>query len=175
MMRRFALLVGLLLPLMPTNAIAELVNLDDFIAGIEKGGLDGGCVPKGPLANFIGQLIERYSLFADGSRIGGAPVKIPVQFAAAIGKASAQSHKDGHSIIRVPLVGTYRGLRTRELIVHTGHENGYSETRILFAASKDEVEAIIGREIVPAGHPAGFNGKVIGRNKGSELICDTST
>jgi hypothetical protein len=168
-----ALLVVLLLP---SRAVAEaaLINLDGFIAGIEKGGLEGGCVPKGPLSSFIGQLIARYSSFADGTRKPSAQVKIPEQFAAAIGKARVQK-REGYTIIQVPLVGIYRGLRTRQLTIHTGHENGISETRILFDASKREAEDAVGRDIVPKEHPAGFNGKIVKRGAGAELICDTST
>jgi hypothetical protein len=174
MIKLWALLVVVLFPLRAAAEV-ELINLDGFIAGIEKGGLEGGCVPKGPLSSFIGQLIVRYSSFADGTWKPSMQVKIPEQFAAAIGKARVQKRKEGYTIIQVPLVGTYRGLRTRQLTVHTGHENGISETRILFDASKREVEDVVGRDIVPKEHPAGFNGKIVKRGAGAELICDTST
>jgi hypothetical protein len=153
----------------------ELIDLGSFIAGIEKGGLDEACRPKGPLAKFTGQLINRYSF--DRSRHDPSRgVTIPKEFAAAIGTAQAENRKrDGYTAIRVPLVGLYRGLRTRELTVHTGHQNGISELRILFDNSRDEVESVLGPDLAPARRPLDFPRDVVSRGKRAELVCDNST
>lgn len=153
----------------------DLIDLGSFIAGIEKGGLEQACRPQGPLGEFAGQLIKRYS-FDLSVRKKNTHVTIPKQFAAAIGKAKAENRKsDGYTVIRVPLVGLYRGLRVRELTVHTGHQNGISELRILFDNSRDEVESVLGPDLASARRPLDFPRDVVSRGQGAELICDNST
>ena len=108
-------------------------------------------------------------------------MKIPDRFAPAIGKARAEDHKT-YTVIRVPLVGTYRGLRTREIVLYGGHSNGINATHILFDASRQEIEKVLGPDLaqVRQGWDEGDYGfvwraEVVSRGKGADLICDTST
>ena len=179
---RIRVVVGLLLAscLFSPASASEVVNLDVFIAGIEKGGSDG-CRPKGPLAEFVRRLGERYS-FEQGSRRRAEMIRIQEPFKPAIGKAQADNRKQ-FTVIRVPLIGRYRGLPTREITFFVGHSNGVNATHILFDATKEEVERVIGGDVAQVrqafaadeiARDFGFRAEIVAKNRRASLVCDTS-
>lgn len=151
---------------------AELVNLDDFIGGIEKADGRFACQISAPVSDVWGELVRRYAPRPGEQR--PTKVKLPQQFASAFGKARAEKH-DGFTRIRVPLVGTYRGLRVRQIAFDTGIENGISIVYVLFDASMDEVSNALLSDLVKRTRMSFGEAEIVSRGTGTELVCDKST
>ncbi|KQT61398.1 hypothetical protein ASG52_00460 [Methylobacterium sp. Leaf456] len=167
-----ALLVGAL----PASA-SDVPRLDAFIGGLER-----GCRAGAALDAFRSDLNARYS-FEEGHPRLTATVRIPPAIAAAVGRASAERHPT-HTRIHVPLVGTYRGLRTRSIAFDIGHSNGVGVTTLAFAAPIRTVEAEIGPDVARTMQAfaadaleatLGLSARIVPAGEGAALVCDTSS
>ncbi|MFY9289766.1 MAG: hypothetical protein WAP03_03530 [Methylorubrum rhodinum] len=167
-----ALMAGIL----PASA-SEMPKLDAFLGGLER-----GCRADGALGAFRGDLNARYS-FEEGHRRLSATVRIPPSIAGAVRRATAERHPY-HTRIRVPLVGTYRGLPVRAITFDIGHSNGVNVTTLAFAAPVREVEAVIGPDVARTMQAfaadeveamLGLSARIVPAGEGAALVCDTST
>ncbi|WNJ90517.1 hypothetical protein [Bosea sp. 685] len=152
----------------------ELVNLDDFIGGIEKADSDSACRTSAPVSALWKEIRLRYVPDPGASRL--AKVNLPAQFAVAFGKAKLEKRDiAGYRRVSIPLTGIYRGLRTQQLTFDMGIENGISVVSILFAASQQEVESVLGKDLARATPTSWGEAKIVSRGGAAELVCDLSS
>jgi hypothetical protein len=152
----------------------ELVNLDDFIAGIEKADSDSACRTSAPISALWKEIRLRY--VPDPGTPRSTRVNLPAQFASAFGKAKLDKRDiAGYRRISIPLVGTYRGLRTQQLTFDMGIENGISIVSILFSASQREVENVLAKDLARATSTSWGEAKIVSRDGAAELVCDLSS
>ncbi|MCV9941048.1 hypothetical protein OIU35_32255 [Boseaceae bacterium BT-24-1] len=156
------------------TAETSLVNLDDFIGGIEKADGEYACKTSEAVSALWKELRLRYVPYPNQKPL--AKVNLPARFAAAFGKAKTENRDSaGYRRIIVPLTGTYRGLRTQRIAFDMGIENGISIVSILFDASKPEVEGVLGADLARATPMSWGSAEIVGRGKATELVCDLSS
>lgn len=152
----------------------ELVNLDDFIGGIEKADSDSACGTSAPVSALWKEIRLRY--VPDPGAPRSTKVNLPAQFAAAFGKAKLEKRDiAGYRRVSIPLVGLYRGLRTQQLTFDMGIENGISVVSLLFVASRQEVESVLGKDLARATPTSWGEAKIVSRGGAAELVCDLSS
>ncbi|MGO4402636.1 hypothetical protein AB4Z10_00050 [Bosea sp. RAF48] len=154
--------------------IADVVNLDDFIGGIEKADSETVCRTSAPMSALWKDVRNRY--VPDPGASPSARVQLPAPFVRAFGKAEVENRDvAGYRRIRIPLRGIYRGLRTEQLTFDMGIENGISVVSILFAASRREVENVLGTDLARATPTSFGEVTIVNRGEAAELVCDLST
>lgn len=174
MIRAFVVTFAICAYIGDAAAETELINLDDFIGGIEKADSDYACRTSEPMSTLWNELRLRYLPIRDKKPLNR--VNIPARFAAAFGKARIEKRDSaGYRRISVPLVGNYRGLRTRRLIFDMGIENGISIVSISFDATKREVESALSADLARKTSTSWGAAEIVSRGKSAELICDLSS
>lgn len=167
---------ALLLIVLAPAALADPVNLDSFI-----GGLENGCELSKPLEIFREELSERYRFEIGVERLK-TKVNIPPSIKDAVGAAKAIDHSE-YTTIEVPLIGKYRGLSVRTITFDIGHSNGVAVTTLVFGESASIVENAIGSDVAhttqkfeadPETKLFGFSAKIIPQGETSILVCNTS-
>lgn len=174
MMRLFAATFAMCVCADYAAAETSLINLDDFIGGIEKADGEAACKTSEPVSALWNELRLRY--VPDPNKKPSAKVTLPPRFAAAFGKARIENRDSaGYRRISVPLIGTYRGLRTQQIAFDMGIENGISVISIFFDASKLAVESVLGADLARATPMSWGSAEIVRRGKATELICNLST
>lgn len=116
---------------------AEEVRFDGFFAGFL-----GGCEMNRAFGDFHGSLVRKYGVGGNRS----TRVAIPADVAGGVGAASAKKLSD-YTEVRVPLQGTFQGLRVGTLVFAIGNENGIRNWAVEFAEPASVVRDRLGSAV----------------------------
>lgn len=154
------------------TARADELRFDGFL-----GGFLGGCEMSRAFGDFHTSIVRKYAVGGNRS----ARVVIPDALAAGFGAATVKKLSD-YTEVRVPIQGTFQGLRVGTIVLSIGNENGIRSWAVEFgepaAVVRDRLGAAVAasRRRVKAADTEGigfdtgfdFKGRVA-------LWCDEST
>ena len=149
------------------------------------GGLLPTCYGSKLFDQFRRSVAARHGYDADGKRLNpSAPIAIPAALAPALGSITARN-KGEYTEVIVPVSGSFRSLPVTAVEFAFGNENGINVSTIRFAASKSEVNRILGNDIraasrlikqrVRSGETGADQSVTLEEKDGqTRLFCDTS-
>lgn len=168
--------------LLPVTA-AHAAGLDGFLSGFRACDYaDEG----DPFERFVHSLAERYgNPFTDAPASAAeraeVAIVVPPELASAIGRPKSQNQGD-HTLVTVPLKGSFGGLAVSRLEFAFGNENGINAATLVFSASRADVVKAFGASVARGNKKgeeqgqdgAGYSAEIPTEEPG-RILCDWST
>lgn len=167
----------------PLAASSRAAGLEGFLSGFRACDYaDEG----DPFDRFVRSLIDRY-----GNSFTDAPARaadhtevaivVPPELAGAIGRAKSQNQGD-HTLVTVPLKGSFGGLAVSRLEFAFGNENGINAATLVFSASRADVVKAFGASVARGNKKgeeqgqdgAGYSAEIPADEPG-RILCDWSS
>lgn len=180
---RIAFCAAFFLPATLTALPAHAAGLESFLSTFRECEYPG---ETDPFELFVRSLVERYrndfsqdpQPAADRSNV---KLEIPADLAGSIGPVTARNEGD-HTLLSMPLKGSFEGLPVKALEFVFGNENGINTAVLVFNGSRADVVKTFGASIArgnakgeaASADGAGY-GAIIPEDEPGRIICDWST